>query len=656
MKNQIIGLDHDKIKNFQETVDVDSIVIEYDCEADAVYGLGERYCSVNHMGRKLKSEVMEKFCEQGENAYFPLPFYHADDCHGVFVDTAYTVGFDFRKGHFRIEIPKDAEYRIYFIYGKPKEIIAEFVRKTGETVLPPKWAFGVWASANRWNCQKDIEEQMDYAKKYEYPINVVVIEAWSDEATFYMWNGAEYEPVDGGSFVERKNIRFAHPWPAPEQMIDMLHEKGMKLVLWQIPALKELEAGQICKQHDLDCAYAVEMGLVGMNMDKTPYKIPKQWFIGSMLPDFSNPETVKWWFAKRKYLLDMGVDGFKTDGGEFVHNTETVFYKGVSGRKVKNLYPALYEKAYTEFAGRDRILFSRAGYLGVQAAPMHWAGDQKSTFSELRSVLKAGLSLSLSGIPFWSFDIGGFAGPMPTKELYLRATALAAFVPAMQWHSEAAGGQFADIMKGTLAVNDRSPWNMSVYYGNDMELLEDAVFFANLHMNFLPYFYSEAVKCAENRMPFMKPLYLEYPDDKKVSNIEDEYMIGDLLAAPVTEEGALGRKVYLPAGIWYNFWDGSKIEGEEEIDTVVPYDKIPLYVREGAVIVLNLGESEKVGATVGNDVEWDKRLHLLVFGDGAGEEIKDENGIVFRIHDGVVKEAKKEYCLLKTEEYCRKIF
>lgn len=289
----------------------------------------------------------------------------------------------------------------------------------------------------------------------------MVLEAWSDEATFYIWNGAQYAAKDAKTGFAKEDFTFGEPWPDPEAMIHKMHEKGIKLVLWQIPALKELEEGRLCTQHDTDCLYAVENDLVAQKEDGTPYYIPKQWFIGSMLPDFSNPATRMWWFHKRDYLLKMGVDGFKTDGGEFVHDTNTCFYQGLDGKSARNLYAMWYEKAYMEFIGKDRILFSRAGYTGAQMTPMHWAGDQLSEFSELQSVFKAGISLSFSGVPFWIFDIGGFAVPLPNKELYLRASALAAFVSAMQWHSEPADGQFEGVLKGNGGNNDRSPWNIT---------------------------------------------------------------------------------------------------------------------------------------------------------------------------------------------------
>ena len=168
-------------------------------------------------------------------------------------------------------------------------------------------------------------------------------------------------------------------------------------------------------QNDLDREDAVKRSLCIHNLDGTPYKIPEgHWFPGSMIPDFTNPETCKTWFGKRQYLLDMGVDGFKTDGGEFVCTDEVSFYDGSTGKESRNCYPQQYTKAYTKFLGDNHVLFSRAGYMGQHTTPCHWGGDQQSTNDELRHVLSAGLSAALSGILFWGFDLAGFAGPLPT--------------------------------------------------------------------------------------------------------------------------------------------------------------------------------------------------------------------------------------------------
>src|SRR5699024_4143290 len=145
---------------------------------------------------------------------------------------------------------------------------------------------------------------------------------------------------------------------------------------------------------------------------------------------------------------ELGVDGFKTDGGEFIYRDDVRFADGSSGRAGKNRYAQQYTAAYTRHLAPEQALFSRAGYAGQHTTPIHWAGDQQSQYSELASALRAGLSAALTGIPFWSFDIGGFAGPLPSLDLYRRATQLACFVPVMQWHSEPDGGQFRELMPG----------------------------------------------------------------------------------------------------------------------------------------------------------------------------------------------------------------
>lgn len=620
MEQKVYGLKQDVTKAFTSFHENGRIIYRYSCSAGAVYGLGERFCSVNHKGRTLVNRIIDHFTQQEEDTYFPLPFFHTSDGHGVFVHTMCEVIFRFEAEFNEIELADDAEHELHFYYGTPSEIIAAFVRQTGKAVLPPKWSFGVWASANRWSCQKHIEEQLELIRENTYPVSVIVIEAWSDEATFYLWNGAKYELKNGGESFSLEDFTFQEPWPDPMNMIKQIHDQGMKLVLWQCPMIKLLDEGQVCSQHDNDCHYAVQQNLIVKKEDGSPYKILRQWFIGSMVPDFTNPRTIQWWDDKRRYLInEMQVDGFKTDGGEFIHERNAHFYNGRDGHNGSNPYPATYEQVYQSLIDDDRVLFSRAGYIGAQKTPMHWAGDQLSIFSELRAQLNAGLSISLSGIPFWSFDLSGFAGPLPDKELYLRSTAFAAFVPAMQWHSEPVNGQFDQILKGSGGINDRSPWNMAEQL-HDTEIMDIALYFANLHMNFLPHFYNEARKAVENDQPLMRHLILDYSHDEQVWKIDDEYMIGDLLIAPVLVKGQQTREIYLPQGLWYDLWTGECIVGGSTIIREVPYQQIPLYLREGGAIALNLTDAHQLGSYVGNRVDCYQELCILY----AGEEVEEK--------------------------------
>lgn len=588
-----------KIRNLTKRNESGRSVLSYECDATIAYGMGERFDGVDRMGKATETTIIEQFTHQGENTYFPLPFFFCNDGHGVFVESDAASVFSLSRGHVEIALP-EGECDVHFFFGTPREMIAQFGAMTGEPALPPDWAFGPWVSANRWKSQRDVEEQLDKIESSGYPATSLVIEAWSDEATFYLWNGAEYDGKRGEESFSASDLRFREPWPNPQAMIERMHRMGIRLILWQIPALKQLEEGEVCPQHDRDDAYALEQGYVVLNADGTPYRIPRQWFIGAHVPDFTVPELCSWWMEKRRYLLEMGVDGFKTDGGEFMHDLSVRFHNGQSGVTMRNRYVADYEEAYTRAIGNNRTLFSRAGYLGAQTSPIHWAGDQTSSFEEMRSVLGAGLSLGLSGVPFWSFDIGGFAGPLPSAELYLRSTAMAAFVPVMQWHSEPLGGQFGGFDTGL--VNDRSPWNIALH-AKDESVERVARFYARLRMNLLPELLRQARIAAQSRLPMMRHLVLDYPNDAQAQACHDQFMLGDLLVAPVLNEGATGRTVYLPDGQWYCFLTRETLSGGRTVSVSASRDEIPVFLRTPGAVVLNLPESLLLGGDVGNSTE-----------------------------------------------------
>ena len=425
---------------------------------NGAYGMGEKYDSLNQKGKTVVNQVREKFCFQGDKTYCATPFFWTDTGFGLYVDTCETTTFAFAEDHIEVTLPTDAD--IVLFSGTPEAMIREYMGMFGSAVLPPEWALGVWVSANRWNSQKDVEQLLDRLKKHVFPVSVVVLEAWSDEATFYIWNGAKYRPVPDGRALRYEDFDFSDtPWPDPAAMVRQLHDAGLKVLLWQVPVYKKQGSDEIQnEQNDLDRADAEARGLCVTMPDGSPYTIPNgNWFTGSMVPDFTNPETVESWFAKRQYLLDIGIDGFKTDGGEFIYNTDAKFHDGTNGKTGVNRYARDYTERYRDFVGNNGVIFSRAGFAGQHTVPCHWAGDQQSQNGELASVLKAGLSAAASGILFWGFDLAGFAGPLPTLDLYRRATQMACFCPIMQWHSEPDGGQFRELMPGAEGNNERSP-------------------------------------------------------------------------------------------------------------------------------------------------------------------------------------------------------
>ncbi len=572
----------------------------------SVFGCGERFDKVQQKGMTRDLQVVEKFCNQGAFTYCPIPFFFTDTGFGLFINTEMPTCISFGDT-IDITIRRETNGQlptVHLFMGTPEQIMQSYYQLTGKPVLPPKWSFGLWMSANRWNHQRLVLEQLALATKHELPASVIVLEAWSDETTFYRWQ-------DGA-------------WENPAAMIQTLKEQGIHLLLWQIPVYKKLEAGQVSDLHDADCKTAVAQRLCVHDGD-APYYIPEgNWFGGSMIPDFTNPETCQSWFEKRQYLLDMGVDGFKTDGGEFIYNETASFHNGKTGAEMKNGYATSYVKAYTDFIGKDQILFSRAGYSGQQNYPMQWAGDQQSTWAEFRHAIVAGLSAGLSGIPYWGFDIAGFAGSMPSVSLYERAFQTAVFTPVMQWHSEPAGGQFAELMPAAGGINDRSPWHMATTYG-DNTLVERLRFHQRMRYNLVPYLYHCALEAVAGK-PVMKHLVWEYPNDPNVFGIEDCFMLGDIYIAPMLEPDAVTRDIYLPAGTWFDLWTNQVYEGDQTICVTVTGDRTPAFIREGGCLALNLGAEKKLGSDVGNQMTAYTNLCFYPVGNKGHFDFRDDLG------------------------------
>jgi len=478
---------------------------------------------------------------------------------------------------FDAELGADAALEYYLIADDdPRRIIAGFTDLVGKPTLPPEWAFGPWMSGNEWNSQAVVMEQVQKTLEHRIPATVLAIEAWSDEATFYIWNDARYEPKPGSDTFSYQDFSFPPDgrWPDPKGMINELHRLGIRVLLWQIPVMKKLDEPHA--QHDADEAYMVEKGYCVHEADGRPYRVRPPWFRDGLVLDVTNPAAVRWWLSKRAYLLDeLGIDGFKTDGGEHLWGRDLRFADGRRGDELWNLYPNLYVDAYHRFVQEKRqgdgITFSRAGFTGAQAHPCHWAGDENSTWEAFRHSLLAGLSAGLSGLPFWGWDLAGFSGEVPSAELYLRAAAMAVFCPIMQYHSE-----YNDHRQ---PCRDRTPWNIAERTG-EPRVIEIYRRFAQLHLRLLPYIQAEATHCSVTGEPLMRALFLDHPKDPLAWKIPDQYCFGRaLLVAPVLEPGTTQRYLYLPAGEWEDFWDGTRLTGGRWITRSVPLDIIPVYRR-----------------------------------------------------------------------------
>lgn len=589
---------------------------------DAAFGFGEKFNSVNQKGNIVRACVREKCFYQGEYTYLSMPFFVTPNGFGVYVETYVETIFDLTKeGEITISFEEGShgeKAKIWLLEGSVKEIIGEFRKLVGMPRVFPKWVLGAWMSSNRWSNASDVEEQLENTKKYNFPHNVLVIERWSDLTTHCIWKDVQATNVPMETPIHYEDLDFSHSsdWENPKEMVRKIHEDGLKVLLWCVPIYAQdssIETNCNVERCQAENTYVKEQEDCVMNADGTPYEIPHTWCVGSMVPDFTNPKASKRWFDRFEHLKECGIDGFKTDGGEFIHDHSVKFFDGTTGKEGQNAYCEQYSKAFAEYVGEDSIVFSRAGGVKSPTFSVIWAGDQESTWSEFSSVLKAGLSAGISGVNCWGFDIAGFSGYLPSSELYLRAVQTAAFVPVMQWHSDPVTNNRCDFT-GAWQINDRSPWNISAYH-KDTELLSLLRDSFRLHYNLLPYQYNLMLESARTGVSPMRHLSVEFPNDKATYAIDDEFMLGEaLLIAPVLQDYVTSRSLYLPEGKWYDLFTG-KVYSGGYVDVELKREYTPVFMRENTCVALNL-KGTKIFSDVGNRLDAYEELTFLVSGNG----------------------------------------
>lgn len=556
-------------------------------ESDRVVGFGERFHSVLQNGELVDAIVYEEYKGQGHRTYLPTPFAMVIGSNFAFhLETTKNSRFDVAKkdpNKIYIEVDWDdlpTALTVKKYSGKPAEMLYGHLKDVGLPKAPPDWCYELWLSSNEWNTQERVERELEAARAMGINDGIVVIEAWSDESTFTVFRDAQYEPTQGEIGLSASDITYPADgaWPDPAAMISKMHDDGYKLILWQIPVIKE--RGESQSQAEVNWDYAIAHDHLVKDENGEPYRVRGFWFRDGLLPDLTDAKTRKWWTEQRRYLVtDLGVDGFKTDGGEHAWGQRLQYRDGSTGIDKNNLYAKFYSQAFHELfesTGREGITFSRAGFTGSQKYPTFWAGDENSTWKAFKASINAGLTASASGFFFWGWDIGGFSGEIPTAELYLRSSAMSIFTPIMQIHSEFNHHQ--------VPSNDRTPWNIAERY-DDPSIAELFSNFYALRKKLIPYLVREGKEAISSGRPLMASLFFDYEEDEEIWNAPHQFMCGrSILVAPISDPGVTKAKVYLPDGSWRDFWSDEPYEGGRWIEVEAPLHQIPAFLKEGASI------------------------------------------------------------------------
>ncbi|WP_225844412.1 alpha-xylosidase [Streptomyces sp. HPF1205] len=508
-----------------------------------VYGLGERFGPLVKNGQEVDIWNADGGTSS-EQAYKNVPFYLTDAGYGVFVNDPGRVGFEVgseavSKVQFSVE-GQSLEYLV--IHGPtPKEILRKYTALTGRPALPPAWSFGLWLSTSFTTSydEETVSGFIEGMAKRDLPLSVFHFDCfWMRE---YNWCDFVWDP---------------RAFPDPEGMLRRLHERGLKVSVWINPYIAQRSplfaegkaAGYLVKRPNGDV----------WQWDR--------WQPGMALVDFTNPAARKWFAAKLDALLAMGVDCFKTDFGERVP-TDVVWHDGSDPEGMHNYYAFLYNRTVHDLLRTRRgkgqaVLFARSATAGGQQFPVHWGGDCEATYESMAESLRGGLSLGLSGFGFWSHDIGGFEGT-PTPALFKRWVAFG----LLSSHSRLHGSE-----------SYRVPW---LYDEESVEVLRR---FTALKLRLMPYLYEAARQAADEGVPMMRAMALEFPGDPACSHLERQYMLGDsLLVAPVfSDEGQV--RYYVPAGRWTHLLTGETVEGPAWHEETHGFHSLPLLVRPGTVL------------------------------------------------------------------------
>lgn len=586
-------------------------------EPDEMYfGLGERAGDSNRMGQSYRMcnvDPMGYNARSSDPLYKHIPFYitwkkKPGAAFGLFYDTLSECRFDMGReldnyhGHYRYFMAEHGDLDFYFIAGAvPADVTRRYTWLTGRPVFTPKWGLGYSGSTMTYtdapNAQERMNEFLDGCRQHDILCD-----------SFHLSSG--YTSIGDKRYVFNWN---RDKFPDPKAFVEHYLQHGVKLCANIKPCL--------LRDHPR-FAEAEAAGLFVREPDGTPAQVQFWDETGAYL-DFTNPATYAWWQARvTDALLDYGIASTWNDNNEFEIWSDKPLAHGfgnpwpaTQARPLQTLLmiKASFEAQRAHAPGKRPFLISRAGAAGMQRYVQTWSGDNYTSWETLRYNIRMAMGLALSGVSNTGHDIGGFAGPAPEPELFLRWVQHGIFLPRFSIHS----------WNDDKTVNE--PWMYPQITPQIRELIR-------LRYRLMPYLYDLLWRSHRHYEPMIRPTLHDFPQDPRCFEENDDMLLGaQLLVASVVEPGQRERKVYLPRGAcWVDYWSGDRYEGGQTIVLPAPWDRPPLLAREGSILPLNLAEQHFAQAA-------DQRGFALFVAPEGGQlryDCFEDDGDSAAVHEG----------------------
>lgn len=458
----------------------------------------------------------------------------------------------------------------YYVYsgGNLDELIGCYRNLSGTVPMLPAWALGYHQSRNRYHTSKEVLDVASRMKKEDIPMGSIFID-------YHHWG--KY-----GTGAFRFDESF---FPDVDAMIDSLHEQyDTHLVLTVWPCFKPGTPN-----YEL--------------MSSHGYILEGSKAIDGYIYDVFNPEACKKYRELFRPMLNHAIDGWFLDGPEPDHMASFLPQKTFLGDalRVRNIYPLLHSKNFAQLlneqrSGRRHYMLTRCAWAGQQRyGTAVWSGDIPATMDELRTQIAAGLNFTATGIPYWTTDIGGYLGGDPSdneyREVFTRWFQYGTFCPIFRNH-------------GRRYPGDTNVPNELWSYGDTVQQI--CTDYIKLRYKLMPYIQSIASRVSlENYTP-MRLLAFDFPSDLTARECDDQFMFGPaLLVCPVTEKGATKKRVYLPEGAsWIDYYTGQYYNGGQYIYADAPIHRIPLYVKAGSIIPVNVNGSIEIDVYPGESSDF----------------------------------------------------